>query len=139
MNDRAVDILKAYWLLAKGERKFPELEDISMSELENIWPSCFIAEAQNGKFVYTYFGEEMTDAYAENLEGQQIVDDLLYPETPELSHKMIEALNVDEPMVFDGALINRENVDIKFRKVLLPLGVGSKVTHLLGSMIWQKF
>ncbi len=139
MNDRAVDILKAYWLLAKGENKFPALEDISVSELENIWPSCFIAEVKNGKFTYSYFGEEMTDAYAENLEEQQIVEDLLYPETPEFSHKLIEAMNIDKPMIFDGAFINRENIDIKFRKVLLPLGTGDKVTHILGSMIWQRF
>ena len=139
MNDRAVDILKAYWLHMKGENKFPSLDDISTSELENIWPSCFITEVKNGKFTYTYFGDSMTDAYAENYEGQQVIEDLLYPETPELSHKMIEAMNIDEPMVFDGAFINKENEDIKFRKVLLPLGENNKITHLLGAMIWQKF
>ena len=139
MNDRAVEILKAYWLNAKGDNKYPAYEDIFESGLENIWPCCFIAEVQNGKFAYSYFGAEMTEAYAENLENAQIVEDLLYPESPEFSHKLIESLNSDQPLTYDGAFINRENTDIKFRKILLPLGTGNKVTHILGAMIWQRF
>jgi len=132
-------VLKAYWENQKGENQFPAPDDILPENIEQIWPSCFIAEAGNGKFLYSHFGEQMLLAYAKDMHSENIVDDTLYPESPEFIHKLLEVMNTKEPLTYDGAFINFDNQDIKFRKILLPLGDGEIVTHVLGGMLWQKF
>ena len=47
-------------------------------------------------------------------------------------------MNLKEPLLYDGALINRDNLDIKFHKILLPLG-DDTITHIIGGMIWREF
>lgn len=139
MNEGLIETLKNYWEAKKGENAFPELYDMSEGELEEIWNNCFIAEVSNNKFVYETMGESVIDAYELNMQGLEVTEDLLYPESPNPVHKMIEVLNAKEPVIYDGAFINRENVDIKFRKILLPLGENGKVTHIFGGIIWQAF
>lgn len=139
MNERAIEVLNAYWENQKGENKFPSFDDIREADIAQYWPDCFVAEAANGKFIYSHFGESLVEAYAKDLHSTRIVEDMLYPESPEFPHKLLELMNGQEPIIYDGALINHENEDIKFRKLLLPLGNGKIVTHILGAVIWQKF
>ncbi len=138
MNDRAIEVIKAYWQNQKGDEKFPLPDSINGDDVEQIWLSCFLIEATNGKFVYTHFGDSLAEAYAKDLHSTAIIEDILYPESPEFTHKLLEVMNTSEPLTYDGAFINFDNTDIKFRKILLPLG-DNKITHILGAMLWQAF
>ena len=144
MNDNKLldvtKLLKEYWEDKKIGAPFPEVSDISGSEIEDIWANCFIIAAKpDGGFAYEYAGENVAKAYEYEMEGQDIVDDMLYPESPELITKLTEVTKKPEPLEYEGAFISRENEDIKFRKILLPLSTDGEIKYILGGMIWRSF
>lgn len=139
MNEDLPKILEKHWNDKRGEEAFPAEYEISENELDAIWQNCFIVRISDAKFIYESFGESLIEAYSYNMQGEEVVDDVLYPESPPLAHKLIEVLNSKEPLTYDGALINKENIDIKFRKILVPLGEEGRITHILGGMIWRPF
>ena len=138
-EQRITDALQKHWEEVKGDRKFPEESDISPDAIEDIWSNCFLAKSEGGKFVYSYLGKSIVEAYGDNLEGEEIVEHELYPESPEVNSKFEEVAKTGEPIKFEGAFINRNNMDIKFRKVLLPLGKDGKVEYIIGGMRWRAF
>lgn len=137
---RLTDVLKNYWDEKKGSNPYPAESDINSDDLKDIWENCFLAEVKgNNKFRYSYLGESIIEAYGDNLEGEEVVEDLLYPESPGVVAKFSEVLEAKEPLYFDGAFINKNNMDIKFRKILLPLGKDGKITYIIGGMRWKAF
>lgn len=136
---RITDALKDYWEALRGERKFPTENEIDSAKIADIWDHCFLAKAENGKFVYDFLGEGIIEAYADNMEGEEVVEDQIFPESPALRSKFQEVVDEQEPLFYDGAFINKNNMDIKFRKILLPLGDNGKVDYVLGAMRWKAF
>jgi hypothetical protein len=135
------EVLQEYWEDKKGNANFPAAADIDGTEIESIWQNCYLVEVIDGgaKFMYEYLGDSIVEACGNDLEGTFIVDDLIYPETPEATAKLREVVKDHQPLVYDGAFINHQNQDIKFRKILLPLGAGNTVNYILGGMIWKAF
>lgn len=135
---RITDALKKYWETQKGERKFPSEKDIIATDIESIWENCFLVRVDGaGKFAYEFLGESIIEAYADNSIGEDVVEDQLYPENPGIISKFNEVVQTAEPLFYEGVFINKNNVDIKFRKILLPLGEDGKVKHLIGGMRWK--
>ena len=110
-------------------------------ELAAIWESCFLIEVEEGgkKFKYEYLGNKIVEAYGADLEGLSVDDDPLYPESPDITTKLRETMQGCLPLQYEGAFISRDNADIKFHKILLPLGSGGKVNYILGGMRWREF
>lgn len=140
-HHRITDLLKEYWESKKGTNPYPSEADIDDSEIGESWESCFLVEVVDGgkKFRYEYLGNQIVEAYGDDLEGQEIVEDLLYPESPDTTVKFRETMQGCLPLEYEGAFINKNNMDIKFRKILLPLGSGGKVNYILGGMRWRAF
>lgn len=138
-NKRITDILKEYWDTKRQGRLFPSESDIDAEDLKEIWQNCFLAEVKDGKFNYDFFGSSIIEAYADDMEGEEVVEDLLYPENPQITNKFMEVLNAKVPVFYEGVFINKNNMDIKFRKILLPLGDNSKIKYILGGMRWKAF
>jgi hypothetical protein len=140
-QDRITDILRQYWEAKKGAAPYPAANDIDTKELENIWEDCFLIEVLDGgkSFKYEYLGDSIADAYADDLEGKEVIEDLLYPESPGVLIKFRETMQTCLPLEYEGAFINKNNADIKFRKILMPLGKAGKVNYILGGMRWRAF
>jgi hypothetical protein len=140
-QERITDILREYWEGKKGNAPYPAANDINNSDLADIWEDCFMIEVVDGgkSFRYEYLGDSIADAYADDLEGKEVVEDLLYPESPGVLIKFRETMQTCLPLEYEGAFINKNNDDIKFRKILMPIGSGGKVTYILGGMRWRAF
>ena len=140
-QERITDILREYWNGKKGTSPYPAADDIDVAELKDIWQDCFMIEVLDGgkSFRYEYLGDSITDAYADDLEGKEVIEDLLYPESPGVLIKFHETMQTCQPLEYEGAFINKNNADIKFRKILMPIGNGGKVTYIIGGMRWRAF
>lgn len=136
---RITETLLKYWESKKDGRDFPEESDINSEEIEEIWDSCFLVQVLDGKFTYSFLGKSIIEAYGDNLEGEEVVENEIYPESPETTAKFAEIVQTKEANKFEGAFINRNNMDIKFRKTLMPLGRDGKVEYILGAMRWRSF
>ena len=126
-NQRITDALREYWESKKGGRPFPGEDEINQDDLREIWDNCFLVEIEGDKFRYSFLGDSIIEAYGDNLEGDEIVENEIYPESTSVINKLREVAESKEPVLFEGAFINKNNMDIKFRKTLLPLGEGDEV------------
>lgn len=137
-EQRITDALKTYWEELKGTDKFPSEKQINSNDIEKIWENCFLVRVDgDNKFAYEFLGKSIIEAYADENVGEHIVEDQLYPESPGIVNKFVEATETEEPLFYEGVFINKNNIDIKFRKILLPLGENGKVKHLIGGMRWK--
>ncbi len=139
--NRITDILREYWESKKGSAPYPDAEDIDSEDLSHIWEDCFMIKVEDGgkSFSYEYLGDSIADAYADDMEGKEIIEDLLYPESPGVLIKFRETMQTCLPLEYEGAFINKNNADIKFRKILMPVGEKGKVGYILGGMRWRAF
>jgi hypothetical protein len=138
-EQRITDVLQDYWESKLGDNQFPSEKEINQNDIADVWPNCFLIEVDGDKFRYALLGQNIINAYADDLEGKEAVEDLLYPESPGIRDMFVELLRGRAPLYYDGALINKNNLDIKFRKLLLPLGANNEITHILGAMRWKSF
>ncbi len=122
-----------YWEQVRGDRDFPSLEDIQPSDIEHIWPYCFILDVKDHhEFPYfRYLGRSLARYSGIFLCGQH-----------ELSHTLLnkavchyrEAVNRGAPVLVEEELTQFDNRKLLFRTVLLPLSDDQeKVSFLLGA------
>ena len=136
-EQRITDELKSYWERIKGDKLFPAEDQIDQTQIVEIWQNCFLVHREGDKFVYDFLGDSIIEAYADNKLGEDIIEDQLYPESPGILNKFMEVVIHKVPVYYEGAFINHDNLDIKFRKILLPLGDGNEVNYILGAMRWK--
>lgn len=136
-EQRITDELKAYWDRLRGSNPFPAEDQIDAAELHSIWQNCFLVKFEADHFAYEFLGESIIEAYADDTVGEDIIEDQLYPENPGILNKFREVVMLKEPVYYEGAFINKDNLDIKFRKILLPLGNNNQVQYILGGMRWK--
>lgn len=136
---RLSEILLTYWEELKGDSDMPSESAIDTDKLEDVWDNCFLVEKKGDKYAYSYLGKSIIEAYADVVEGEEIIEDQIYPESPGLIAKFEEVVHTKVPLHYEGAFINNNNMDIKFRKMLLPLGDDGEVKYLLGGMRWRAF
>lgn len=133
------EILFQYWEDLKGDKEMPCESDIKSEEIADVWDNCFLVEKNGDKYAYSHLGKSIIEAYGDAVEGEDIIEDDIYPESPSILAKLEEVSQTKEPMHYEGAFINRNNMDIKFRKMLLPLGDNGEVKYILGGMRWRFF
>lgn len=137
-EQRITDALKTYWESLQNGRKFPTENDLSAEDIAPIWENCFLVRVDGDKkFAYEFWGKSIIEAYADDNIGEEVIEDQLYPESPGIIDKFQEVVTAEEPIFYEGAFINKANEDIKFRKILLPLGKDGVVTHIIGGMRWK--
>jgi len=136
-EQRLTDELLFYWNRLRGGKIFPSEDQVDAQEIQEIWANCFLVKIESGNFRYELLGESIIEAYADNKIGENVIEDQLYPESPGIVNKFMEVVRTQEPVYYEGVFINKDNLDIKFRKVLLPLGSGDEVQHILGGMRWK--
>lgn len=136
-QQRLSDQLITYWESKKEGSNIPLESNIDGDEISDIWDSCFLIEYEDNKFRYSYLGEDIVEAYGDDLQGLEIVEGLIYPENSNIIENFQNVVDSQEPKRFEGEFTNKNNMLIKYRKTLVPLGDGEKVTYILGGMRWR--
>ena len=115
--------------------------DISLDALKDIWPSCFLVTVKDGKFAYSYLGEELVEAYGDDLTGKEIAETLVYPHPPSLVKTFVAVASSGVPKVDESEFVNSCGDTVKYRSCVLPLAGrdGNSVAFLLGGMKWKAF
>jgi hypothetical protein len=136
-EQRLTDELMFYWNRLKQGKQFPSEDQIDQQEIQSIWQNCFLVKLEGDRFRYEILGDSIIQAYADNKIGEDIIEDQLYPESPGILNKFLEVARTKEPVYYEGVFVNKDNLDVKFRKILLPLGSGNEVEYILGGMRWK--
>ena len=139
---RINEALIAYWNELKGNRLYPSEGDIDPDAIADVWDACFLVKLssrkETGHFQYTYLGSYLIEAYGDDLTDQEVCSHLVDPDSMPMVKKFEEVARNGEPMNDEGEFTNHNNVVIKYRSCLLPLGdPGKPVNYILGGMKWK--
>lgn len=139
---RITEVLLSYWTELKGDRLFPTASEISPKALEDIWDSCFMLKLiddpeEEDEYKYTYLGSSIIAAYGDNLTGANVYTSLMSPSSGRITDFFDRVVYSKKPLIEESEFLNIQNVIIRYRQCVLPLGdTNDKVDHLLGGMRW---
>lgn len=142
LEHRSHQRLRKYWDELRGGRAYPSESEIDPDELADIWPSCFLISIDDVTrrigYRYSYLGEDLIEAYGDNVKDPNIAMQMLATASEELLKKFTEVVEKHHPVIDESEFVNLKNYNIKYRTCMLPLGPSPKeVTHILGCMRWR--
>lgn len=144
-QQRINERLLAYWASLKEGRPYPFEQEIVPEEIDDIWQSCFLIKVEEAGgepvFVYSFLGEDLIEAYGDDLTGHEICETLIYPGNNEFSDKLLEVVNDEAAVVDESEFTNSQGLNIKSRSCLLPLGEANQsgVRYIIGGTKWRAF
>lgn len=144
-NQRRInEVLSSYWHMQRGARPFPLEQEIDVDPLMDIWDSCFLVrvdtQTSERKYHYLHLGSALVTAYGGTLDDQEICEKLVFPSNMSLVHKFDEVVNKASPILDESEFTNSRNVPVKYRSIMLPLGLpNGKIGFIIGGMRWKSF
>lgn len=136
MERRLVLRLLKYWRSKAADRPHAALRDIKAEDIPDMWPFCFVLElgAWRQDPLILKCGDAFTHPPAAML-LQSHVSSL--PARTLITHALgflAEAVAKEVPITRGGTFNTKEEKEVRFRSILLPLSDdGKTVSHLLGA------
>lgn len=139
--------LMQYWEQKRNGRLFPLEADIDPDEITDLWPNCFLVRVDDdhvddigSEFKYTYLGQSLIDAYGDDLGNKQVLEKLVYPSNLPLIKRFKEIVKTSQPETEESEFTNINNMLIKFRSCMMPLGRDEHhIGFIIGGMKWKAF
>jgi len=131
-EQRLIRRLHAYWDAKCSKRPYPSLDDITVAEIADLWPHCFVLDAASQQTPYfLYLGPELARYTGVFLSGGQSWSQTLLDKAVDRFH---EALDERRPVVTEDTVRLYDGSRLLYRSVLLPLGDNdSQINFLLGA------
>jgi hypothetical protein len=142
---RVSNQLEKFWNELRGDQEIPFERDLDISELEELWPYCFIIEItakDDGEtnYMYSYIGESIIEAYGDDLTGKSVYAHLIAPYTEDLLQKFGEVSTTKKPIADDSEFVNLQGALIRYRQGLVPFAYpDGSVGYILGAMKWRSY
>jgi hypothetical protein len=145
MEERRINrILTAYWTELKGKRSYPSEKEINPDALKDIWDCCFMLKITGGSFQqpdYTpvYMGQNIITIHESTHADNEIYRQLMQPPYGQVYRQAKKMLVTRIPMVDEGEFANSNNMMVKYRLCVMPLGENDAIDHILGGVRWLAY
>ncbi len=118
---RYTNLLCEYWNKVKGDRNFPDLSEIEVEHLSDIWDYCFVIKYSDGKYQVEHVGESIINPHDHdfNLTDIPIIQ---LDNIENIQYFLDEVLESREPCIEQSEWYSPDGILIKFRQCFLPLG-----------------
>ena len=132
-----------YWNLIRKDKKVPDFQQVNPHTIEDIWTQCFVVNVDthhNVTYKYEYMGPSITQAYGQDLTGQEV--DYRIKKFPGIImfKKLGEVTNENRPMEDNGYFVSEGGKLIKYRACFLPFGNDVKgLTHIVVGLSFKLF
>jgi len=136
--------LQKYWDKLRGKRPFPSESELNPDDISDIWPSCFLISLDDVTrrlgYRYSYLGEDLIEAYGDDIKNPGIVLKLLSTTDTPMVKKFNDVVTLQKPVIDESEFINLKHLKIRYRTCMLPLGTSDgTVTHIIGCMRWKMY
>lgn len=130
--------LLEYWNTTRGERAFPNENDIDPDALSDIWDNCFMVQArdieQSADYNYSYLGNNIIKAYRGEVMDTECLP-MIGTNAGLLGSSFEVVLENKSPMEEDGEFLSLDGNRVQFRQCLLPLGDETgQITAVFGGL-----
>jgi hypothetical protein len=143
LHHRYHELLLGYWNRLRGDRAFPRENEINPEAIADIWSYCFLISVDEVTsrlgYRYSYLGKDLVAAYGDEVNFPEITSRLLSSTGSSMMQKLNDVLQRRQPVVDESEFTNIQNVKVKYRSCMLPLGDNGCVTHILGCMRWKMY
>ena len=131
-NERRLnEVLRIYWDELRGNRPYPDEDDLDLDELLPIWDACFVLQARDvalGKdYNFTYLGPYILHAY----DSGHIpfpIPGVVHLEAAHLAPEFERMFAQPEPVIHEGTYPLPQGRELRYRQIILPL------SHRAGSV-----
>jgi len=144
MDERRINVqLLKYWESLKDAsgRAFPSENSINASEIPER-ESCFLVIVEKMadlKFKFDFLGKNLIEAYCEDFTGLDVESQITSDVGVKLGQHFRTVYANKSPLIVEDEITNKDNMIIKSRTCLLPLGDGETVNFILGGVKWRDF
>ncbi|OHC76558.1 MAG: hypothetical protein A3G18_13415 [Rhodospirillales bacterium RIFCSPLOWO2_12_FULL_58_28] len=111
------------WREARGAVEIPSLEEMSLQNMERIWPDVFILSKldDEGGPVFERVGESFSGDGGAALVGRPVLD---APEDTLIGQALADlgkVLEMKVPFTHDGKFVNKAGQTVLFRSIIMPI------------------
>jgi len=142
-RERLTTILKDYWDIVRKNNTFPVESVFDFRQVNDIWDSCFLVDANNQTteedYFYKHIGSEIKSAYKNELSNLEL-DRIVNTHASHLSREFEKVLTMKIPIYYEGEITIDENRIMKYRQILLPLGKDDiSIQSIMGGFSYKIF
>ncbi len=133
--------LLSYWNSIKEDDKFPDLSEISLGDMEDLWDYCFVLDVtrrENPEF--QHFGTELVRIFGEDYTGKHLQDAEAHSVLADIS-KFIEEVWLMESPVSHCGEVTVDGSLLRYRSLLAPLceDQDDQIHYLIGTTNFRAY
>lgn len=130
----------SYWNRMRGDRLFPSLADISIQDIQELWPFTYTIDVQReGMHFFQHFGSELATIFNQDYTGETLAEsmnDVIVDNTIGFYPKVIKAR---EPAL-EAASFYMDGSEMRYRSIIVPLSSdGETIDYVLGTTNYKAF
>lgn len=127
--------LLSYWNNIKEEDKFPDLSEVSLAEMGDLWDYCFILDVGSPDDPeFTHFGSELISVFGSDYTTKKLSDAVIHPVLADISSFIKEVWLMEAPVSHCGE-VSHEDEKLLYRSLLAPISENEDETihYMIGT------
>ena len=133
--------LLSYWNRIRGDKKFPSLSDVNISEITEMWHFTFTIAVSGpvSDHMFQYFGPELASIFGHDYSGESMenaMQDLMISNTIGFYDKIFET----KAPISESSSFHKDGGEVRFRSLIVPLSSdGTVIDYVLGTTNYKIF
>ncbi|MCI5049060.1 MAG: PAS domain-containing protein [Rickettsiales bacterium] len=133
--------LLSYWQRVRGDKSFPSLADIAITDIEEMYHQTFVISLgdHEDEHMFEYFGPELASKFGDDYTGQYVIDsmnDASVYNTIGFYDRVLEARGP----VSESSEFFLEGNEVRYRTLLLPLSSDDiSIDYIIGTTNYKVF
>lgn len=134
-------ILLQYWNQLRGNRPFPNEDEIEPEQLASIWEHCFVLQLRDlfsmDDYNYTYLGPEIVRPYREGILDPSTTI-MVSPKANQIAASFKQVAETLDPLLDEGECLSLKGDIVRFRQCMMPIGAANGRVHAVLGGAWYK-
>lgn len=138
---RKTFLLLSYWNSIKDDSKFPDISEVNIGEIGELWDYCFILDmSDKSNPEFQHFGSELIRIFGHDYTGEHLGDENMHTILADVSKFIDEVWLMESPVSHCGE-VTIDDVISRYRSLIAPLSEDNDGTirHLIGTTNFRTY
>ena len=141
-EQRSTFRLLSYWNGIKEDRSIPDISQINLGEMGELWDDCFVLDVkQPDRPEFQHFGSELIQIFEQDYTGAILDEKAVHPVLADLNLFIEEVWIMESPVSHCGEFSTGEAEKLRYRSLLAPLAENgdNSIQFLIGTTNYRKY